>query len=307
MPPRPDLSVSLAGIELSVPLMTASGTCGSGLELAPYLEPGSIGALVPKSVSLHPRAGNPNPRLWETPCGLLNSIGLQNEGLAEFLASLPALAGLGVPIVASVAGFSVSEFERLAAELAARDEVAALELNVSCPNVEKGGMAFGTDPASAARVVEAARRASPHKPLLVKLSPNVADMVPVARAAQDAGADALTVMNTLLGMAVDPFSRRPRLANVYGGLSGPAVKPVALRFVHQVSRAVSIPVVGCGGVRAGLDVVEFMLCGASAVQVGTTLLADPAASARIVRELEEYCAANGVAAVRDLVGALETE
>jgi dihydroorotate dehydrogenase (NAD+) catalytic subunit len=281
-----DLRVALAGLELKNPVMTASGTFGYGLEFAPYGDLRTLGALVVKGLSLKPREGNPMPRLAETPSGMLNAIGLQNCGVERFLKEkLPALPWRETPIVANLYACDPDEFAELASILADEPGVAALEVNISCPNVKEGGVLFGQDPALAARVTGAVKKRAGNTPVMVKLSPNVADIVSIGRAAQDAGADILSLINTLTGMAVDVRTRKPRLANVVGGLSGPAIKPVALRCVWQVSRAVKIPVVGMGGVSSAMDALEFILAGAHAVQVGTANFIRPDLSFRLVEEL----------------------
>ncbi len=302
-----DMAVTVGAtrpVRLKNPVIAASGTFGYGLEYADQLDLGAIGGLVTKGVSLKPRDGNPPPRICETAAGMLNAIGLANVGLEVFLEDkLPRLRDLAVAVVVNLYGEAVEEFAELARRLTAAGGVAALELNVSCPNVKAGGMAFGCAPGPVAEIT-AAVRAATDLPVWVKLTPNVTDPVGIARAAEEAGADALCLINTLLGMAIDARRRRPRLANVYGGLSGPAIKPVALRMVHQVSRAVAIPVVGLGGIVTGEDAAEFLLAGAAAVQVGTANFLDPAACVRVAAELEAFCADQGLAAVSELVGGL---
>lgn len=304
----PSLAVTLGRqrpLRLQNPIIAASGTFGYGLEFAGQLDLGGLGGLVTKGVSLNPRQGNPPPRICETAAGMLNAIGLANVGLKVFLEDkLPALLPHKVPVVVNLYGESVAEFVELARALDGAPGVAALELNVSCPNVKGGGMAFGCQPGPAGEITSAVRAAT-GLPLWVKLTPNVGDIVPIALAAQAAGADALSLINTLLGMAIDPQSRRPRLGNVLGGLSGPAIKPVALRMVWQVARAVSIPVVGMGGIMSGTDAAEFLLAGASAVQVGTANFLDPTACRKVAQELAQFCREQGVADVNDLVGGLK--
>ncbi|MBN2141147.1 MAG: dihydroorotate dehydrogenase [Desulfovibrionaceae bacterium] len=281
-----DTSVNLAGLRLKNPVLTASGTFGFGLEFEPYGDLAVLGGIVVKGLSLEPRQGNPMPRLAETPCGMLNSIGIQNPGLEAFVRDkLPRLPWREVPVIANLYACSLDEFAELAGVLSAEQGVAALEVNVSCPNVSRGGAAFGQDPAQIRAVAEAVKARCANKPVMVKLSPNVTDIAVCARAAEDGGADALSLINTVLGMAVDARTRRPRLANVVGGLSGPAVKPVALRCVHQAVRAVSIPVVGVGGVCCAEDVLEFILVGAHAVQVGTANFMRPDAAFAIASDL----------------------
>jgi len=300
-----DLSVDLAGLRLRNPVMTASGTFASGREYADFVDLSRLGAVVTKGVSLDAWAGNESPRVAETASGMLNSIGLQNPGVEAFCArDLAWLAERRVPVVVNVSGHSLEEYARVVERLESEAGVAAYEVNISCPNVDEGGMAFGTSCAPAAAVT-AAVRAATKRPLIVKLSPNVTDITEIARAVEDAGADAVSLVNTLLGMAIDAETRRPKLARAVGGLSGPAIKPVALRMVWQVARAVSVPVIGVGGIMTGEDAVEFLLAGASAVQVGTANFVDPTSTMRVLDGLTEYCARHGVARVSDLIGALE--
>ena len=302
---KPDLSVNVAGIAMRNPIMTASGTFGYGEEFAPYMDLHSIGAMVTKGLSLQPRAGNPTPRIVETPAGMLNAIGLQNVGIDAFIAGkTPFLRTVDTPCIANFFGGTVEEYAEMVRRLDAVPEVAALEMNISCPNVKEGGILFGSDPACAAGVV-AACRAATSKPLIVKLSPNVTDVVAMARACVDAGADALSLFNTLVGMAIDVNTRRPVLANVTGGLSGPAIKPVALRMVWQVARAVKVPLIGIGGIMSATDVVEFLLAGATAVQVGTASFVTPGIAQQIAHDLEQWMQDKGVADVRSLIGALQ--
>lgn len=302
-----DMAVTVGAVRpvrLRNPVIAASGTFGYGLEYTDQLDLDALGGFVTKGVSLKPRDGNPPPRICETAAGMLNAIGLANVGLEAFLKDkLPRLRDLEAAVVVNLYGEAVEEFAELARRLTEAGGVAALELNVSCPNVKAGGMAFGCAPGPVGEIT-AAVRAVTDLPVWVKLTPNVTDPVGIARAAEAAGADALCLINTLLGMAIDARARRPRLANVYGGLSGPAIKPVALRMVHQVSRAVAIPVVGLGGIVTGEDAAEFLLAGAAAVQVGTANFLDPAACVRVAAELEAFCVAQGVAAVAELVGGL---
>jgi dihydroorotate dehydrogenase (NAD+) catalytic subunit len=301
-----DLRVSLAGLDMRNPVVTASGTFASGREYADFIDLSRLGAVVTKGVSLEPWAGNDSPRIAETASGMLNSIGLQNPGVDAFIArDLAWLAGRDVPVIVNVSGHSVAEYAAVAERLDGEAAVSALEVNISCPNVDAGGMAFGTDCASAAEVT-AAVRAVTRKPLIVKLSPNVTDIAEIARAVEAAGADAVSLINTLLGMAIDAHTRRPRLARVVGGLSGPAIKPVALRMVWQVHRAVSVPIVGMGGIMTGEDAVEFMLAGATAVAVGTANFVDPRAALRVADGIAEYCRESGVERASDLIGALRT-
>jgi dihydroorotate dehydrogenase (NAD+) catalytic subunit len=282
-----DLRVEFAGLVLKNPIITASGTFGFGLEFSNFGDLKRLGGIVVKGLSLKPREGNPMPRIVETPCGMLNAIGIQNPGVEAFLKDkLPLLPWRETAIIANLYACSAGEFADLAGVLAGEEGVAALEVNVSCPNVSEGGAAFGQDPSQIARVTEAVKSKAGGKPVIVKLSPNVTDMAVCARAAESGGADAISLINTLLGMSVDIRTRRPRLANVVGGLSGPAIKPVALRCVFQACRAVKIPVVGIGGIVSAEDALEFILLGASAVQVGTANFMRPDQSFRIVDDLK---------------------
>ncbi|MGB4599965.1 MAG: dihydroorotate dehydrogenase [Trichlorobacter sp.] len=302
---KPDMSVEIAGLKLRNPVMTASGTFGYGEEFSQYVDLEKIGAFVTKGLSLKPRAGNPTPRIVETPGGMLNAIGLQNVGIDAFIQKkVPFLRSINTPAIANFFGYTPDEYAELAARLDAIPEVAALEVNISCPNVKQGGIVFGTDPGCAASVVKACRAAT-SKPLIVKLSPNVTDIVEMALACEGAGADALSVINTLTGMAIDLERRRPVLANITGGLSGPAIKPIALRMVWQVSKAVKLPVIGIGGIMSATDALEFILAGATAVQVGTASFVNPGAAQAIAEGMEQWLAEQGIADVRSLIGALE--
>ena len=301
--PAPDLSVRLGRLRLANPVLVASGTFGYAREFAPLVDLSKLGGVVPKTVTPRPRAGNPPPRTVETPAGMLNSIGLDNDGVDHFCERhLPYLRTLGTAVIANVAGKTPAEFAAMAAQIKRAGGADAVELNVSCPNVT-GGVDYGRTPEGCAAVVKAVRDAC-DLPVLAKLTPNVTDIVSIARAAADAGADAVTLINTLTGLAVDWRKRRPVLGNGIGGLSGPAIKPVALRIVHQVRRAVDIPIVGCGGVRTVDDVLEFLVAGATAVQVGTANFADPTVSGRLVDDLAAAVAGEKLASVRELVGTL---
>jgi dihydroorotate dehydrogenase (NAD+) catalytic subunit len=295
-----DLRVEVGGMKLKNPVLVASGTFGYGREFARFYDLGLLGGVMVKGLSLEPWAGNPGTRVTETPGGLLNAIGLQNPGVAHFLKEdLPWLARFDTAIVVNVVGHSSTEF-RLVAERASVPGVAALELNVSCPNIE-GGLDYGTDPEALYGLVTEVRSATA-LPLIVKLTPNVTDPVALAQAAVAAGADALSMINTVLGLAIDVERGRPTLGNVTGGLSGPAVKPIALRMVWEVSQAVSVPIIGMGGIRSGRDALEFLMAGATAVAVGSANFVDPMAAPRVLAELERLLLARGVAAVRDVVG-----
>lgn len=301
-----DMSVRLGSLELRNPVVTASGTFASGREFADFVDLSRLGAVVTKGVSLGPWPGNASPRIAETASGMLNSIGLQNPGVDAFIAK--DLAWLSenaptTPIIVNVSGHSIEEYVGVIERLEGESGVAAYEVNISCPNVDAGGMAFGTDCVSAAAVT-AACRAATRRPVIVKLSPNVTDIVAIATSVEAAGADGLALINTLLGMAIDAETRKPKLARVVGGLSGPAIKPVALRMVWEVSHAVTIPVVGMGGIVNAADAIEFLLAGATAVAVGTANFIDPTSTVRVVDGLAEYCHRHGFERVRDLVGAL---
>ncbi|MDR0466848.1 MAG: dihydroorotate dehydrogenase [Deltaproteobacteria bacterium] len=292
----PDLSVTLApGLRCKNPILTASGTFGGGLEFAPFGDLARLGGIVVKGLSLKPRQGNPAPRIAECACGMLNAIGLQNDGVEAFLKNtLPRLPWRETAVIANLYAASPEEFAELADILSAEEGVAALEVNISCPNVREGGILFGQDPGMAAQVTRAVKRAARNTPVIVKLTPNVTDITAIAKAAEDAGADALTCINTLSAMAVDLTTRKPMLANIIGGLSGPAIKPVALRCVWQVSRATRIPVIGVGGVACVEDVLEFILVGAHAVQAGTMNFSRPDFAFRLAEELPAACARLGI-------------
>ena len=304
---EPGLNVQLAGLALRNPVLTASGTFGSGREFSAFVDLERLGGIVTKGVSLAPWRGNDTPRIAETASGMLNSIGLQNPGVEAFCArDLVWLAenAASTPVVVNVSGHSVEEYAAVIARLESESRVDAYEVNISCPNVDEGGMAFGTDCASAASVVRACRAAT-KRTLIVKLSPNVSDVSEIARSVESEGADAVSLINTVLGMAIDASSRRPLLARVVGGLSGPAIKPIALRMVWQVSQAVSVPIVGMGGISSGTDAVEFLLAGATAIAVGTANFIDPTATIRVVDGIAEYCHEQGVSRVEELIGALQ--
>lgn len=301
-----ELNVRFAGLELKNPILTASGTFGFGLEFSGFGDLALLGGIVAKGLSLKPREGNPMPRITETPCGMLNAIGIQNPGVEAFVSKiLPAMPWNQTAVVANLYACGPEEFGELAGILAAEEGIAALEVNVSCPNVSQGGSLFGADPRQIMLVTEAVKKRSGNKPVWVKLSPNVTDVAVCARAAEQGGADALSLINTLTGMAVDARTRRPRLANVVGGLSGPAIKPVALRCVHQAVQAVKIPVVGIGGITCAEDVLEFILVGAHAVQVGTANFLRPDFAFRLVNELQALVEAWGLTSWEEYRGCLE--
>ncbi|MBV8150029.1 MAG: dihydroorotate dehydrogenase [Candidatus Eremiobacteraeota bacterium] len=296
------LAVRLGALELAYPTLMGSGCYGSGEEYAPFVDLGKIGGVVLKSVTRHPRLGNPGPRLVPTPGGMLNAIGLQNPGIDYYLEhEVAKYADRPCAVIGSVAGFSIEDYVEVSARLAQRDEIDALELNISCPNVASEGETFACDPQLTERVVAAARRVTA-KPLIVKLSPNVSDIAGIARRAEAAGADALAVINTVRGMSIDVDRRTPRLGNVTGGLSGPAIRPIAVLAVYEVARAVSIPIVGQGGIETVRDALEFFLAGASAIGIGTANFIDPRVPERIASELEAYLRAHGETSLRAIVG-----
>ncbi|MCY4187622.1 MAG: dihydroorotate dehydrogenase [Bryobacterales bacterium] len=300
-----DLRTAVCGIALKNPIIAASGTFGYGEEFAGQAALDRIGAIVVKGLSREAIRGNAGPRVTETAAGMLNAIGLQNVGVRAFVADkLPRLAQFGVPVFANVFGHELSDYVEVLSVLEDAPGLAAYELNVSCPNTKRGGLEFGASAGDLARAVEAARAAARRRPLLVKLSPNVSDISALARAAVDAGADGLSLINTLRGLAVDAPSRRPVLGAGSGGLSGPAIKPVALHMVHEVARAVAVPIIGIGGIATAEDVVEFLLCGATAVQVGTASFWDPGRVSQLPAELNSYLEAEGTASAAELRGAL---
>ncbi|HBV85904.1 dihydroorotate dehydrogenase [Desulfosporosinus sp.] len=297
-----DFTTQLAGITLRNPLLTCSGTYGFGEEYTAYCPLESLGGITLKGITPLPRLGNPVPRLAETPAGLLNAVGLENPGLDEFVKSyLPKVRMLPTAAIANISGFSLEDYVQLARALQKDSGLAALEVNISCPNVKHGGMHFGTDPQSAQEVI-AAVKAETDLPVIAKLSPNVTDIVGMARAVQLGGADALSLINTLLGMQIDIHRQRPVLANTFGGLSGPAIKPVAVRMVWQVFQAVDLPIIGMGGITTWQDAVEFLLAGATVVSIGTGNFVNPQAPLEILKGINDYCAQRGFASVRDLVG-----
>ena len=305
---HPDLSVRFAGIELKNPIIAASGTFGYGVEFEDIVHLDRLGGLVVKGLSKEPMTGNPPPRLYETAAGMLNAIGLQNIGAQAFLdEKLPALrARKNVVVFANVFGYTRPDYEHTIEILNQGEGIAAYELNVSCPNTASGGVHFGSDPLLLDEVIRTAKRVAA-RPLIVKLSPNVTSIAQMAYVAQEAGADAISLVNTFLAMAIDPQTRRPRIANVTAGLSGPAIKPIALRMVYDAAHAVKIPVIGMGGISTATDVIEYMLAGASAVQVGTASYFDPVATEKLVEELTVYCREHRIEHLADLTGGLLTD
>jgi dihydroorotate dehydrogenase (NAD+) catalytic subunit len=304
----PDLSVSFAGIQLKNPVIAASGTFGYGIEFEDVVHLDKLGGFVVKGLSREPMAGNPPPRLYETPAGMLNAIGLQNIGARAFIdEKLPKLREMkNIVVFANVFGYTREDYERAVEILNEGEGIAAYELNVSCPNTTYGGIQFGSDPRSLDEVVSTVRRHS-QRPLIVKLSPNVTSIAQMAHVAQEAGADAVSLVNTFVAMAIDAETRKPRIANVTAGLSGPAIKPIALRMVYDASKAVKIPVIGMGGISTAVDIIEFMLAGATAVQIGTASYWDPVATEKIVAELQTWCAEHNVERLADLTGGMVME
>jgi dihydroorotate dehydrogenase (NAD+) catalytic subunit len=303
-----DLGVTFAGIQLKNPIIAASGTFGYGVEFEDVVHLDKIGGFIVKGLSREPMTGNPPPRLWETAAGMLNAIGLQNIGAAAFLAEkLPRLQQMkNIVVLANIFGYTREDYERTIEILNDGEGIAAYELNVSCPNTAEGGLQFGTDPRLLDEVVTKAKRAA-RRPLIVKLSPNVTSIAQMAHIAQEAGADAISLVNTFMALAIDADTRKPRIANVTAGLSGPAIKPIALRMVYDAAHAVNIPVIGMGGISTAADVAEFMLAGASAVQIGTASYWDPCATEKIVDELHRWCQDRGVTRLADLTGGMILE
>ena len=297
-----DFTTQLAGITLRNPLITSSGTYGFGEEYTAYCPLETLGGITLKGLTPQPRLGNSVPRLAETPAGLLNAVGLENPGLEEFIKSyLPKVRKMPTAVIANISGFSLEDYAQMARALKKDSGLAALEVNISCPNVKHGGMHFGTDPRSAEEVI-AVVKAETALPVIAKLSPNVTDIVEMAKAVQRGGADALSLINTLLGMRIDPETQRPVLANTFGGLSGPAIRPVAVRMVWQVAEAVDLPIIGMGGIVNWQDAVEFLLAGATAVSIGTGNFYNPLAPIEILKGIESYCVQRGLSSLRDLVG-----
>ena len=298
-----NLSVDLCGLRLQNPVIPASGCFGYGKEFSEFYDINCLGSFSFKGTTLSPRFGNPTPRIAETPGGMLNAVGLQNPGVEHVIAhELPEMKGyFHKPVIANVSGFSIEEYEKTCALLDGQEQVGLLEVNISCPNVHGGGMAFGTSAENAAAVTRAVKKVT-KKPVFIKLSPNVTDIVSIARACEDAGADGLSLINTLLGMRVDLKKRKPILANTMGGLSGPAVFPVALRMVYQVYKAVKVPIMGMGGVSSARDVIEMMLCGATAVQIGAANLVNPYVCKEIIEQLPEEMDKLGIASLKEIIG-----
>ena len=303
---RADLSVNIGGIELKNPVMTASGTFGYASEFENLIDLNRLGAIIVKGLSLKPSMGNPPPRIVETPCGMLNAIGLENVGFTSFVEEkLQFLKELSTPIIINIYGKDIREYAELASRIDDIKEIAGIEVNISCPNVKAGGVAFGTDPDIAYKVVKAVRD-NTGKLLMVKLTPNVTDITLIARSVEDAGADSISLINTITGMAIDIETRRPKLANITGGLSGPAIKPIALRMVWQVVQKVKIPVIGVGGIMTAEDALEFLIAGAVAVQVGTANLINPHATIDIIEGIEAFLRKKNIPRITDIIGTLQT-
>lgn len=300
-----DLNVNIGSLKLKNPVLTASGTFGYGEEFADFIDLTRLGGFIVKGTTLHPREGNPYPRMAETPMGMLNAVGLQNKGVHHFVEHIyPRLKNLNTNVIVNVSGSSVEDYSETAAIINELDNIPAIELNISCPNVKHGGMTFGVHPEAAAEVVSAVRKAY-HKTLIVKLTPNVTDITEIAKAVEGAGADSVSLINTLLGMAIDAERRKPLLSTVTGGLSGPCVKPVALRMVWQVAKAVKVPVVGLGGIMNATDAVEFLLAGATAIELGTANFINPGITVKVVDGINEYLDRHGFKSVKEIIGALE--
>jgi dihydroorotate dehydrogenase (NAD+) catalytic subunit len=304
---NPDLSVKIGGVKFSNPALVASGTFGYGEEYQSLIDLNKLGGIVTKSITLEPREGHPPPRTFETPCGMLNAIGLANVGVEKFIKEkLPFLRSLKTRIIVNVAGSTVKEYVEVVKRLNRRKGIDMLEINISCPNVKEGGIAFGSKVKSAYDCIKAVKENSSY-PIIAKLSPNVTDIVEIAHAVEKAGADAISLINTLVGMAIDTEKMRPVLANITGGLSGPAIKPVALAMVWKVAKAVKVPVIGIGGIMSTEDALEFILAGASMIQVGTANFVEPQTSIKIVNGLSEYCKREKIKKITDLVGKLKTD
>jgi len=301
----PDLRVKIGTLELRNPVLTASGTFGYAREFVNLLNLHRLGGVIVKGISLRPRLGNPPPRIVETACGMLNAIGLENVGVDRFiLEKMPFLEGINTQIIVNILGDSIAEYAQITEKLDVVEGLSAIEVNISCPNVKKGGVAFGSDPNMAAAVTRAVKE-NTALPVIVKLSPNVTDVATIAAAVEEAGADCVSLINTLIGMAVNLKTRRPHLANVIGGLSGPAIKPIALRMVYQVAKNVSIPVIGIGGIESAEDALEFLLAGATAVQIGTANFINPRASEEVVEGITDYVVEQKLHSIREMIGALE--
>jgi len=301
-----NLNVNIGNLDLKNPVLTASGTFGYGTEFADFIDLSRLGGFIVKGTTLEPREGNDYPRMVETPSGMLNAVGLQNKGVKYFIETIyPAISNVGSKIIVNVSGAKVDDYVEVCRQLSEYTDIEAVEVNISCPNVKQGGMAFGTTANGAAQVTKAVRRAFAGT-VIVKLSPNVTDVTEIARAAESEGADAVSLINTLMGMAIDVERMCPCLSTITGGLSGPAVRPVAVRMVWQTAKSVSIPVIGLGGIMNGRDALEFILAGASAVEVGTANFIDPAVSVKIIDYIEDFCVRHGVKDIKELIGAVNS-
>lgn len=301
-----NLKVKIGNLELKNPVMPASGTFGYGLEYFDEINPENLGAIIVKGLSLEPSSGNPHPRVVETPSGLLNAVGLENIGIKNFIKTrLPLLCSFSTPVITNIYGKTEDEYEKLAEIINDEEKISAIELNISCPNVKKGGLAFGTSPETCFNLVSKIRKKT-SKTLIVKLTPNVTDIKPIAKSAEDAGADAVSLINTITGMAIDIHSRKPMLANITGGLSGPAIRPVALRMVYEASSCVKIPVIGIGGIVNYEDALSFIIAGATAVQIGTGNFIDPKTCEKIVKKIKGFMKKNKISSINELKGSLET-
>lgn len=303
---KPDMKVNIGGIELQNPVMTASGTFGYAREFEHLIDLNRLGGIIVKGLSLMPNKGNPPPRIVETACGMINAIGLENVGIEGFITEkLPFLQHLSPPVFVNIYGKLEAEYRQLAARINDVEAIAGIEVNISCPNVKAGGMAFGVDPQAAFKVIRAVRDQTA-KPVMVKLSPNVTDITAIAAVAEEAGADSISLINTITALAIDIHTRRPKISNVIGGLSGPAIKPVALRMVWQVAQKATIPIIGIGGIMNFEDALEFLIAGASAIQVGTANFVNPHATTEIIEGIETFLMERDIPAVKDIVGTLET-
>lgn len=301
-----NLNVNLHNLSLKNPVLTASGTFGYGIEFQDFIDLERLGGFIVKGTTLNPREGNDYPRMAETPSGMLNAVGLQNGGVDAFIANkYPLLKGLDTNVIVNVSGACADDYVEVATRLAAQTDVPAIEVNISCPNVKQGGMAFGTTTDGASAITKAVRKAWP-RTLIVKLSPNVTDIVSIAKAVEEAGADSVSLINTMLGMAIDVERRRPVLSTITGGLSGPCVRPVAVRMVWQVAKAVQIPVIGLGGIMNARDALEFIMAGATAIQIGTANFVNPRATVDIVEGINEYCDRHGISDIKELIGVINS-
>lgn len=300
-----NLSVNIGKLHLANPVMTASGTFGYGEEFTPFIEIDRLGAYIIKGTTLNPREGNDYPRMVETPSGMLNAVGLQNKGVDYFINHIyPRIRNLGSKLIVNVSGANIDDYAETARRLHGLDGVSAIEVNISCPNVKQGGMAFGTTTTGAASVTKAVREAYPDKALIVKLSPNVTSIAEIAKAVEAEGADSVSLINTLMGMSIDVERRKPHLSTITGGLSGPAVRPVAVRMVWQVAKAVEIPVIGLGGIMNGRDAIEFMLAGATAIEIGTANFIDPAVTMKVIDYMQDYCSRHNISDINEIISCI---